>query len=126
MKSFTKIYNIKASKKVIYNALTNSSIIEKWSGSKTIMTSKNGSTFSLWDGSIHGKNIKISKNEIIQDWKEENWIKFSQVSFKIIDKGYSCQVLLTHNNIPDKSFKSIKNGWDKYYMKPLIKLVENK
>ncbi len=124
MKSFQKKYEINASSAKVFEALTSARIISEWSGANAVMRAKAGVRFSLWGGSIHGENIIISQEKIQQNWKEEGWDDFSEVIFEIQNKGKYCEVILIHNNIPDKSFRSIKDGWDEYYMGPLIEWLQ--
>lgn len=124
MKSFSKKYTIKVTPEKVFEALTNSKIIEAWSGTSAKMNAKAGSKFSLWGGSIHGKNLEVSKTKIVQNWKEEAWKEFSTVTFAIEPTKTGTVVTLTHNDIPDASFTNIKDGWDSYYMLPLKEFVE--
>jgi activator of HSP90 ATPase len=124
MKSFTKKYVIKASAQKVFDALTNPKLIEVWSGSTAKMNAKAGSLFSLWGGSIHGKNLEVSPTKIVQHWKEDKWKDFTTVSFQLDEAKGATTVKLVHEEIPDGSFKNIKDGWDQYYMLPLKEFVE--
>ena len=57
MKDLKKYYIISATPEEIYNALTNPLAIRLWTGEPAEMSEEPGSEFSLWDGSICGKNI---------------------------------------------------------------------
>ena len=116
MGTINKKYVIKASSKKVFQALTEEEAITSWSGDEATMNSQEGGVFSLWGGSIHGENLIISQNQIVQKWKEENWEHFSNVTFNIIDNGQTTEVELVHENIPEASLKSINEGWDQYYM----------
>ena len=109
----------------VYLALTNIRIMEQWSGSIVVMELKEGGTFELWDGSIHGFNRKLTENCIIQDWKEESWKEFSQVTFRLFETNRSTQLELVHEHVPDESSASIDKGWDEYYLGPLKALLES-
>ncbi len=124
MKTLTKIYEIHASAEDVYNALTKVNIIKKWSGSEAEMDLKPGGEFSLWDGSIIGINRSISKTQLVQDWKEENWGRHSRVTFNISEKEGITLLELIHEGIPEKSYDAIDDGWDAYYLKPLKELLE--
>ena len=124
MKSLIKEYKIHASIDEIFEALTDPDIIEEWSGDYAEMDARPGGKFSLWEGSIHGENKEISKNKIVQEWYEEGWEKPSKLTMTFEENNGITNVKLIHINIPDGSLESIKEGWDKYYMGPLIELVE--
>ena len=106
--------------------MTTPKLIEVWSGTSAKMNAKAGSKFSLWGGSIHGKNIEVFKTRVVQDWKEEGWKDFPRVTFSLEPTKTGTVVTLTHDDIPDTSFKNIKDGWDAYYMLPLKEFVEAK
>lgn len=124
MKTITKEYTINASLVNVYTALVDPLIIEKWSGSKAEMSAVNEAEFKLWDGGIHGVNIEVSENRIIQHWKEVNWKEFSKVTFNLQYTNNATHVLLVHEMIPDNAANGISKGWDEYYMGPLKELLE--
>ncbi|MDN5200901.1 SRPBCC domain-containing protein [Fulvivirgaceae bacterium BMA10] len=124
MKTIVKNYDINASKTKVYEALTDQKIIESWSGSPAKMDLAEGGEFSLWGGTIHGVNHKITQDQIIQDWKEEKWEAFSKCTFNLDESDGVTHLELVHEDIPDGSAKSIDNGWDIYYLGPLKELLE--
>ena len=125
MKNIKKQYKIKALKEDVFTALSNPLSIEMWSGEPAIMTLEEGSEFSLWDGNITGKNLKIdSPNSIQQQWYFEGEEEQSIVTLNLLQEGAYTTVNLLHINIPDEAFDNIIDGWDNYYMKPLKQLVE--
>lgn len=128
MKTIKKMYLIHAGPDHVFELLTDPGKIEKWSGSPAEMDLKTESHFSLWGGSIHGINRKLTRTQIIQDWKENKWENFSQVTMnlKAEDHGTLTRLELIHENIPDGSAESINQGWDEYYFGPLIELAESK
>jgi hypothetical protein len=110
----------------VLKALTGAADITAWSGQKASIDLRKGGYFSLFNGDITGKNRKVSKKQIVQDWKESGWEAHSIVIFNLsAGEGDTTVVELIHENIPDKSFAGIKSGWDKYYMLPLKKWVED-
>ena len=50
MREFKKYFKLEASPADLYNALTNPTMIEIWTGEPAIMSAEPGSEFSLWDG----------------------------------------------------------------------------
>lgn len=126
MKSLTKKYKIQASANDVYKALVKQEIVALWSGEEAVMTDKEGDKFSLWGGSIHGKNREVSKSRIVQEWQEKGWEKPSKVTFNILDKDGATELELIHEDIPEASYNGIDDGWDEYYLGPLKKLLENR
>ena len=69
MKDFKKYYFLNATPQQVYKALTDKTILELWTGETAEMGIEPGSEFSLWDGSITGKNIElIPGKKIVQEW----------------------------------------------------------
>ena len=87
MKTLKQTYLIDVSVEEVWRALVDPKIIDKWGGGPAKMEGKTGFEFSLWGGSIWGKNIKVLENEkLVQEWfsEEENtWDKPSTVTFML-------------------------------------------
>jgi activator of HSP90 ATPase len=120
-KDFKKYYIIPATPEEVYIALTNPLTIELWTGDVTIMSTEPGSEFSLWDGSIVGKNLEFEEGKkIVQQWYFEGEPDASMVTIKLHPaKNNSTSVELRHTNIPDKEYDDFVSGWDEYYFAPL-------
>ncbi len=125
MKSLIKEYLINASLEDVFNALTDPDIIEEWSGSPAEMESEPGGSFFLWDGSIQGFIREISPTKIVQDWQEESWDTYSKVTFTLSEEGGKTRLKLVHINIPSAAYDNVNEGWDEYYMNPMIELLES-
>ncbi len=115
MKDFKKYYTLDAPPQEVYEALTNPVSIRLWTGEDAVMDPIAGSEFSLWDGSITGKNIEFLENKkIVQQWyfgdKDE-----SIVTIKLHSHGESTSVELRHTNIPDEDYDEIVEGWNDSY-----------
>ncbi|WP_431200541.1 SRPBCC domain-containing protein [Mucilaginibacter sp. P25] len=63
MKDYKKYYSIPATPEEIYMAITNPVTIELWTGEVAEMSTEPGTEFSMWDGSIVGKNIEFEPNK---------------------------------------------------------------
>ena len=124
MKSLVKKYEILARKEKEFEALTEPLNILQWSGDEAVMNLNDGGRFSLWGGSIHGENLEVSGSKIVQKWKEKNWDNYSSVVFNLIERNGKTTLELIHDDIPDSSFESINEGWDKYYLGPLKSFIE--
>jgi len=65
MKELKRYYKLSASPSDVYNAMTNPSMIEIWTGEPVEMSTEPDSEFSLWDGAIVGKNLEFEKDKKI-------------------------------------------------------------
>ena len=120
MADFKKYFIIPAEPEEVYAALTFQPTIELWTGSPAVFEPTPGSEFSLWDGSIVGKNIAFEKGKAIhQEWffGEQN-PSLVTLKFHPHKKGTSLEVEQT--NIPEETYEEIVNGWDEVYMKDLL------
>jgi activator of HSP90 ATPase len=125
MKSFKQKYIIKATKRKVWNAIVNPKIIDKWGGGPSKMTEEVGFRFSLWKGTIFGKNIKVEKHKLLmQEWFGGRWDEASVVTYDLNEKNGITTLILIHENIPNTEEDALKNKWKKDYMTPLKKLVE--
>ena len=69
MKDYKKYFIIPAPPEDVYRALTLPSTIHLWSGEQAEMSTEIGSEFSLWEGSIVGKNLEFDPDKkIVQQW----------------------------------------------------------
>jgi len=120
-KDFKKYYTIHATPEEVYMALTNPLTIELWTGDETVMSTEPGSEFSLWGGSIVGKNLEFEEGKkIVQHWYFEGEPETSIVTIKLHPaKNNATSVELRHSNIPDKEYNDFASGWDDYYFGPL-------
>jgi uncharacterized protein YndB with AHSA1/START domain len=125
VKDFKKYYSIPATPDEIYMALTNPITMELWTGETAEMSTEPGSEFSMWDGSITGKNVEFEPGKkIVQQWYFEGESDNSIVTIKLHpDKGGS-SVELRHTNIPDADFDDMVDGWNNSYFGGLIDFFE--
>ena len=126
MKDFKKYYTIPATPAEVYMALTNPLTLELWTGDETEMSTEPGSEFSLWGGSIVGKNLEFEPDKkIVQQWYFEGEPEMSIVTIKLHEgKNNSTSIELRHTNIPDKEYDDFAAGWDEYYFGPLAEFFE--
>lgn len=86
-----------------------------------------GGRFSAHDNYIKGKNFQLLKNKlIVQSWRSADWNKNDVDSTFIIcleQKGNDALLYVTHANVPDNEYDSIKKGWHEYYWKPWKKFL---
>jgi activator of HSP90 ATPase len=120
MRDFKKYYHITATPEEIYTALTNPFTIELWTGETAEMSTEAGSEFSMWEGSIVGKNLEFEENKkIVQQWYFDGQPEASIVTIKLHADKDATSVELKHTNIPDEEYKGFADGWDASYFGPL-------
>ncbi len=125
MKNFKKHFQLSAAPADIYNALVNPVMLEIWTGEPAVMSEEPGSEFSLWDGSITGRNIEFDKDaRIVQEWYFGEQDESSVVTIKLHPKGKGTSMEVLHTNIPDDAFENIIEGWNTDYLEGLEQLFE--
>lgn len=117
MKDFKKYFIIPTTPDQVYLALTTEATIHLWSGDVAEMKPEVGSEFSLWDGSIVGKNLEFEKDKkLVQQWYFGDQPEDSIVTIKLHPHDQGTSVELRHTNIPDEDFEDIVAGWtDSYF-----------
>lgn len=121
MKDFKKYYTIPAPPEDVYLALTNPNTIHLWSGEEAEMSTEPGSEFSLWEGSIVGKNLEFDLGKkIVQQWYFGEQEEASIVTIKLHPHNDGTSVELRHTNIPDEDFNDIVEGWNEAYFGSLV------
>lgn len=125
MKDFKKYYIIPAPPQDVYLALTNPLTIHLWSGEEAVMSEEPGSEFSLWEGSIVGKNLEFEKDKkIVQEWYFGDQQERSLVTIKLHPDSSGTSVELRHTNIPDEDYDEIVDGWNNIYFGALQEFYE--
>jgi activator of HSP90 ATPase len=126
MKDYKKYYIISAEPADVYRALTNPATIQLWTGEPAIMSTEPGSDFSLWEGSIEGRNIEFEENrKIVQEWFFGEQEQESIVTILLHPHKQGCSVELRHTNIPDEAYDEIIEGWNEIYVKALMEFYED-
>ena len=125
MKDFKKYYIISATPEEVYQALTNEATIQLWTGDKVEMSKETGSEFSLWDGSITGRNLEFEESKkIVQQWYFGEQEAPSIVTIKLHPHKQGTSAELIHTNIPDEEFDDIIDGWNNQYFGDLQEFYE--
>jgi len=116
LKDFKKYYLLPATPEEIYIALTNPLTIELWTGEPAQMSTEPGSEFSMWDGSIVGKNLEFEQDKkVVQQWYFDGQEAESIVTIKLHPDKKGTSVELKHTNIPDADYNDFVDGWDESY-----------
>ena len=125
MKDLKAYYIITAAPEDIYAALTNPLTISLWTGESAEMSTEPGSEFSLWDGSIVGKNLEFEQDKkLVQQWYFGDQAEPSMVTIKLHPHKQGTSVELRHTNIPDSDFEDIVDGWNDNYFGELASFYE--
>lgn len=125
MKDFKKYYQISALPEEVYLALTSPATIQLWTGEPAEMSTEPGSSFSLWENSITGKNLEfIQDKKIVQQWDFDGEPEPSIVTIKLFADKTATSLELRHTNIPDEAYDDIVEGWNMNYMISLSEFFE--
>lgn len=120
MRNFKKYFTINATPEEVYLALTVEQAIRLWSGDEVQMQAIPNSEFSLWGGSIVGKNLTLTyPTKIVQQWYFGDQEEASIVTFKLHPDKKGTSLELMHTNIPDGDYEDIVLGWQEVYMASL-------
>jgi len=116
MKTIRQHYFINATPEEVFQAITNPFTIELWSGYPARMDEKEGTEFSIFDGDIAGKNIRITQNEqLIQEWYFGERPEQSIVTIDLKAHQMGTKINLEHTNVPDEEYDEFLEGWNNYY-----------
>ena len=125
MKDFKKYYIIPAPPEDVYLALTFAPTIQLWTGDKVEMVAEPETEFSLWDGSIVGKNLEFEKGKrIVQQWYFGDQPEKSVVTIKLHPDTRGTSIELRHTNIPEEAYDDIVEGWGNIYFSSLREFYE--
>jgi activator of HSP90 ATPase len=116
MKTIRQKHHLPATPEEVYLALTNPFTIELWSGYPAEMSTKPDTEFSVFDGSIVGKNLYFEENKLIrQQWYFEGEPEESIVTMRLTSEKNNTVVELLHTHVPDEVYEEMQEGWKKHY-----------
>ena len=116
MKNFKSYFIIPATPADVYAAITNPLTIQLWTGEAATMSTVPDTEFSMWDGSITGRNLEFeSDKKIVQQWYFGDQEEASIVTIKLHPHKHGTSAELIHTNIPDEAFDDITEGWQDAY-----------
>ncbi|MEI9918085.1 MAG: SRPBCC domain-containing protein [Bacteroidota bacterium] len=126
MKDFKKYYIIPAPPEDVYLALTVETTVELWTGDSASMQAVPETEFSMWDGSIVGKNLEFEPGKkIVQQWYFGEQEEPSIVTIKLHAHEEGTSMEVKHTNIPDEDYADIVDGWTNTYAAGLIEFYED-
>jgi len=107
---------INATPEEVFSAITNRFTIELWSGYQAEMEAVEETEFSIFDGDISGRNLRIVENKLlVQEWYFGDMQEKSIVTIQLNSHKQGTKVTLEHTNIPYEDFDNIQIGWNEYY-----------
>jgi uncharacterized protein YndB with AHSA1/START domain len=116
MRTIRQKHFIKATPEEVFFAITNPFTIELWSGYPARMEAREGTEFSIFEGDISGRNIKITENrQLIQEWYFGDRQEESIVSITLIPHQSGTNVSLEQTNVPDEAWEELQEGWRNFY-----------
>src|SRR6185295_20281569 len=102
--SFNLKYIVYASPEKVFEALTKSSIINKWSESKGKVSEKIGGEFELFDGWVKGEVLVYKPaKKLSYSWKPAEWDKKappSIVVYSFNEHSAGTEIILEHTDFP--------------------------
>lgn len=122
MKDFKAYFIVPAEPEMVYKALTTETTILLWTGEPAQMVAEPGTEFSLWSGSIVGRNRAFEADKLIeQEWyfgEANAGPSIVQIKLHAHKKGTSVEV--RQSNIPAEDYEGIADGWHNVFMASLI------
>ena len=109
---------IKASRKRVYEVLTDTEQFRKLSGGMDTKISRElGGAFSLFGGVITGRQIELVPGErIVQAWRSE-WAPgdYSIARFVLHEQGSDTKIVFDHTGFPQGAAEHLATGWKAHY-----------
>ncbi|MBK7888923.1 MAG: SRPBCC domain-containing protein [Bacteroidetes bacterium] len=124
-KNYKEYFIIPTAPSDVYAAITNPLTIQLWTGEEAIMSTIPGSEFSMWEGSITGRNLEFEENKkIVQEWYFGDQEPASVVTIKLHPHKQGTSVELMHTNIPVDTYDDIVEGWRESYFGEIANFFE--
>jgi activator of HSP90 ATPase len=129
VKTIRQSVTFKATPRQVYEALMNSRKHSKFTGARAIISRRIGGTFKAYGKYISGTNIDlIPDKKIVQSWRanEKGWPKshYSRVTFSLRRVKGGTRLVFTQSGVPDRFYRSMKQGWHDAYWTPMKKMFE--
>ena len=129
----------KASRKRVYDALTDTSqfakVVELSAAMKSGMKlgtkaaeigREAGGAFALFGGYISGRQVELVPNErIVQVWRAGSWDpgSYSIARFVLVEQGAETKIKFDHTGFPKGQAEHLAEGWRVNYWEPLVKFL---
>lgn len=122
--SFSISFILYAPPHQVFDALTNETLIKKWSNAAASFKLEKGAVYELFDGWATGEIISFDPGkELSYTWKTSNWNAkqpSSTVHILLSKNIAGTKVEIEHENLPNatESFKH-KEGWVTFVLEPI-------
>ena len=128
----------KASRKRVYEALTDTKQFDKVmqlsevmksmppGGKPTEISREVGGAFALFGGYVTGRHIELLPNQrIVQAWRAGSWDPgvYSIAKFELVEQGSGTRIVFDHTGFPKGAGEHLAAGWKAHYWEPLEKLL---
>jgi activator of HSP90 ATPase len=129
---------IKASRKRVYEALTDAKQFDKVIQLSGVMQSMHlgdkpaeisreaGGAFALFGGYITGRHVELVPDErIVQAWRTGAWPVgiYSIARFELVEQDGGTKIVFDHTGFPKGDAEHLATGWKAHYWEPLGKLL---
>lgn len=109
---------------VVFQTLMTSKGHSAFTGAPARIQPKVGTTFTVWGGYIHGKNLELVPGKrIVQSWRpsEETWPEdyFSTVTYSFSRVPTGTRVEFVHSGVLPDHAGHLSSGWKESYWGPL-------
>jgi len=127
LKDYKKYFILSAPPEEVYIALTNAATIKLWTGEEAVMSTEPGTEFSLFGGSIEGRNLEFETGKkIVQEWYfGDDQPEPSIVTLKLHPHSAGTSLELRHTHIPDEAYEDMVEGWNEVYLAALSEFYED-
>ena len=116
---------LKASRKRVYEALTDADQFGKATGVEGSKISREvGGAFSLFGGQIEGRHVElVPSTRIVQAWRPSAWEngKYSIARFEFKDEGTGTKIIFDHTGFPKGQAEHLATGWKEHYWDSLAR-----
>jgi uncharacterized protein YndB with AHSA1/START domain len=129
----------KASRKRVYEALTDAKQFEKVvqlsaamksgmpPGAKPAEISREaGGAFALFGGYVSGRQLELVPNErIVEAWRAGSWDAgiYSIARFELVEQGTGTKIVFDHTGFPKGDGEHLAEGWKINYWQPMEKFL---
>jgi uncharacterized protein YndB with AHSA1/START domain len=121
--TITQTVWVDAQPEEVYDALMDSKIHAKVTGSPARISKSVGGKYTAWDGYIFGKNLDlVPGKKIVQEWTTTEWPKGyppSRLEITLIWKDGGTELKMVHSNVPAEQSDEYAGGWRSFYWEPL-------
>lgn len=91
-------------------------------GGEAQISSKVSGSFTVFDGWATGKNVElVPYKKIVQTWHASDWPEtaISTITLTLLPAKGGTKLLFQQAGVPKRFAKSIAQGWQDYYWKPM-------